>query len=190
MNRPPNVEGLLRDAAPRALGAVLRRFGDFVDSEDAMQEALLAAATQWPVQGVPENQVGWLIHVASRRMTDRLRSEQARHRREVLLAAQEISANDEAFDHGYGPDQDDALVLMFMCSHPALSSASAIALKLRVVAGLRTAEIASAFLVPEATMAQRISRAKQSIKASAVPLAMPKGDEQEDDCVRCSMFSI
>ncbi len=171
MSRPPTVEGLLREAAPRVLGALVRRFGDFADSEDAVQEAMLAATTQWPAQGTPENPVGWLIHVASRRMIDRLRSEQARLRREGLMAAREIPAAEVA------SDRDDTLALMFMCAHPALTGASAIALTLRAVGGLTTGEIATAFLVPEATMAQRISRAKQSIKASAVPFGMPCGGE-------------
>ncbi len=171
MSRPPRTEDLLREAAPQVLGAVVRRFGDFADSEDAVQEALVAATTQWPAQGTPENPVGWLIHVASRRMTDRLRSEEARRRREGLVAAEERPAPEP------GPGHDDTLVLMFMCCHPALTPASAIALTLRAVAGLTTAEIANAFLVPEATMAQRISRAKQSIKTSAVPFRMPTGSE-------------
>jgi RNA polymerase sigma factor (sigma-70 family) len=172
VSRPASVEGLLRGAAPRVLAAVVRRFGDFADAEDAVQEALLAASTQWPAQGTPENPVGWLIHVASRRMTDRLRSESARGRREGLAGAREIPAPDVA------SGRDDTLVLMLMCCHPALTPASAIALTLRAVGGLSTAEIAAAFLVPEATMAQRISRAKQTIRVSGVPFAMPSGDER------------
>jgi len=171
VSRPPSIEDLLREAAPQVLGAGVRRFGDFADFEDAVQEALVAAATGWPAQGRPENPVGWLIHVASRRMTDRLRSEAARRRREGLVATEERPATEPAAGH------DDTLVLMFMCCHPALTPASAIALTLRAVAGLTTAEIANAFLVPEATMAQRISRAKQSIKTSAVPFRMPTGSE-------------
>jgi RNA polymerase sigma factor (sigma-70 family) len=171
VSRPPSIEDLLREAAPQVLGAVVRRFGDFADSEDAVQEALVAAATGWPAQGTPDNPVGWLIHVASRRMTDRLRSEEARRRREGLVATEERPAPEPAGGH------DDTLVLMFMCCHPALTPASAIALTLRAVAGLTTAEIANAFLVPEATMAQRISRAKQSIETSAVPFRMPTGSE-------------
>jgi RNA polymerase sigma factor (sigma-70 family) len=169
--RPPSIEDLLREATPQVLGAVLRRFGDFAESEDAVQDALVEAATQWPARGLPENPVGWLIHVGSRRMTDRLRSDDARRRREDLVAAREPQAPDPV------PDHDDTLVLMFMCCHPALTPSSAIALTLRAVGGLTTAEIARAFLVPEATMAQRISRAKQSTKASAVPFRMPTGSE-------------
>jgi RNA polymerase sigma factor (sigma-70 family) len=171
VSRPPGIEDLLREAAPQVLGAVVRRFGDFAGSEDAVQEALIAAATQWPAQGTPDNPVGWLIHVASRRMTDQLRSEGARREREGVAAARELPGAEPE------TDSDDTLVLMFMCCHPALSPASAIALTLRAAGGLTTAEIASAFLVPEATMAQRISRAKQSIKASAVPFLMPARSE-------------
>jgi RNA polymerase sigma factor (sigma-70 family) len=172
VRRPADTEDLLREAAPRVLAAVVRRFGDFADSEDAVQEAMLDASRQWPAQGTPENPVGWLIHVASRRMTDRIRSESARRGREDAVAADRTEGPQAL------PDHDDTLVLMFMCCHPALTPASAIALTLRAVAGLTTAEIANAFLVPEATMAQRISRAKQSIKASPEPFRMPAGDER------------
>ncbi|HSS04079.1 MAG TPA: DUF6596 domain-containing protein [Solirubrobacterales bacterium] len=173
MGRPADTEDLLREAAPRVLAAVVRRFGDFSDSEDAVQEAMIAASAQWPAQGKPENPVGWLIHVASRRMTDRIRSETARRGREGAVEAGRAEAEAPSGD-------DDTLVLMFMCCHPALSPASAIALTLRAVAGLTTAEIGNAFLVPEATMAQRISRAKQSIKASPEPFRMPAGDERAE----------
>ncbi len=183
MSRPPAIEGLLRDCAPRALGAVARRFGDFADAEDAVQEALLAAATQWPAQGTPENPTGWLIHVASRRVTDRLRSEHARRGREQLAAAREPPAPAPAAEAPASPaagDRDDTLELIFTCCHPVLSAASAIALTLRAVVGLTTAEIAHAFLVPEATMAQRISRAKRAIKTSGVPFGAPSaGDRGE-----------
>jgi RNA polymerase sigma factor (sigma-70 family) len=171
VRRPPAIEDLLREAAPQVLGAVVRRFGDFADSEDAVQEALVAAATEWPARGTPDNPVGWLIHVASRRMVDRWRSDSARREREGAAAAAEPPEPEPA------PDFDDTLALMFMCCHTALTPPSAIALTLRAVGGLTTEEIAAAFLVPEATMAQRISRAKQSIKASNVPFHMPAGDE-------------
>ena len=174
MRRAADNEDLLREAAPRVLAAVVRRFGDFADSEDAVQEAMVDASRQWPAQGTPENPVGWLIHVASRRMTDRIRSESARRGREDAVAA-DPTKRPEAL-----PDHDDTLVLMFMCCHPALTPASAIALTLRAVAGLTTAEIGNAFLVPEATMAQRISRAKQSIKASPEPFRMPAGEERPE----------
>jgi RNA polymerase sigma factor (sigma-70 family) len=172
----PATEDLLREAAPQVLAAVVRRFGDFSDSEDAVQEAMIAAAEQWPRQGMPESPVGWLIHVASRRMTDRIRSDTARREREDLVGG-ERGGDDGSFELG---GADDALVLMFMCCHPALSPASAIALTLRAVAGLSTAEIAHAFLVPEATMGQRVSRAKQSIKASPEPFAIPAGEERPE----------
>src|SRR5215218_519070 len=181
--RDGRIEGLLRESAPRALAAVARRFGDFADAEDAVQEAMIDAARQWPAQGTPENPTGWLVHVASRRMTDRIRSESARRDREDALAAEraEPGTDPGAGGEPAGEDEaDDTLVLVFMCCHPALSPASAIALTLRAVAGLTTAEIAGAFLVPEATMAQRISRAKQSIKASPEPFAMPASDERAE----------
>jgi RNA polymerase sigma factor (sigma-70 family) len=173
---------LLRDLAPQVLGAVARRHGDFDAAEDAVQEALVAAATQWPAQGIPANPRGWLYHVALRRITDHLRSEIARRRREDAVASQVWA--EWAFvpppDVELGVDGDDTLTLLFMCCHPALTPASAIALTLRAVGGLTTAEIASAFLVPEATMAQRISRAKASIKASDAGFAMPEGAERAE----------
>ncbi len=159
---------------------MVRRFGDFAAAEDAVQEALLAAAVQWPREGIPDNPRGWLIQVASRRMTDHVRSELARRRREAF-AAMQVPPDQQlapAAGSGDGTDQDDTLILLFMCCHPALTPPSAIALTLRAVGGLTTAEIANAFLVPEATMAQRISRAKQSIKASGVPFRMPTDRER------------
>ncbi len=170
-------EHLLRELAPQVLGAVLRRFRDFASAEDAVQEALVAATTQWPREGLPDNPRGWLIQVASRRMTDYLRSELARRRRETYVAMQSAHEASAALTENE-TDQDDTLILLFMCCHPALTSSSAIALTLRAVGGLSTAEIANAFLVPEATMAQRISRAKQSIKASGVPFRLPTEQER------------
>ena len=169
-------EYLLRELAPEVLAAVIRRFHDFAAAEDAVQEALIAAAVQWPREGVPDNPRGWLIQVAARRMTDNLRSEAARRRREAEVATQfeEIA---HAPDIANETDDDDTLNLFFMCCHPSLTASSAIALTLRAVGGLTTAEIANAFLVPEATMAQRISRAKQSIKDSGVPFQMPSSPE-------------
>jgi RNA polymerase sigma factor (sigma-70 family) len=170
-------EHLLRDLAPQVLGAVIRRFHDFADAEDAVQEALIAASVQWPREGVPGNPRGWLYQVACRRMTDQIRSESARRRRETTVAEElERLAPVAEIDNSLG--QDDTLILLFMCCHPALSQPSAIALTLRAVGGLTTAEIANAFLVPEATMAQRISRAKQSIKASGAPFRLPTDQEQ------------
>ena len=165
-------EHLLRDLAPQVLGAVVRRFRDFAAAEDAVQEALVAAAVQWPREGAPANPRAWLIHVAARRMTDHIRSESARRRRETEVVAEQtfLTPPPEIVSD---IEQDDTLVLLYMCCHPALSPSSAIALTLRAVGGLTTAEIAHAFLVPEATMAQRISRAKQTIKSSGVPFRMP-----------------
>lgn len=176
------VGHLLRELAPQVLGAVARRHGDFGAAEDAVQEALIAAAKQWPVAGMPANPSSWLYHVAVRRLTDEVRADLARRRREDAVAS-ELWA-DWAFvpspDRDVGVEQDDTLLLLFMCCHPALSPPSAIALTLRAVGGLTTAEIATAFLVPEATMAQRISRAKQTIKASGIPFAMPTEAERAE----------
>ena len=171
MNTTPIIEDLLRQSAPQVLGAVLRRFGDFAAAEDAVQEALISAATHWPEDGVPDDPRAWLIRTAGRRMTDQIRSDQARRRREEVAARRDRPAAAVA-------GQDDTLILLFMCCHPALTPASAIALTLRAVGGLRTAEIANAFLVPESTMAQRISRAKQRIKVSEIPFQLPVGDER------------
>ena len=170
-------EHLLRDLAPQVLGAVIRRFRDFAAAEDAVQEALIAAAAQWPLEGLPGNPRAWLIQVAFRRMADHVRSELARRQRETA-AAVEMDQLAPPVDAGSETDQDDTLILLFMCCHPALTSSSAIALTLRAVGGLTTAEIANAFLVPEATMAQRISRAKNSIKASGVPFRLPTSEER------------
>jgi RNA polymerase sigma factor (sigma-70 family) len=173
---------LLRALAPQVLGILVRRHGRFDACEDAVQEALLAAALQWPAQGTPENPRGWLVTVASRRLTDQLRSEHARRRREDTAAAQ-IPA-DEAFAPAAGdeqpPEHDDTLTLLVLCCHPALSPPSQLALTLRAVGGLTTAQIASAFLVPEATMAQRISRAKQSIRAAGGGFEMPPEPERAE----------
>jgi RNA polymerase sigma factor (sigma-70 family) len=164
------AESLLRDLAPQVLGATIRRFRDFAAAEDAVQEALVAATAQWPREGIPENPRGWLIHVAARRMTDYIRSDTARRAREVDAAT---DTDERITELGERKEGDDTLILLFMCCHPALTPSSAIALTLRAVGGLTTAEIAKAFLVPESTMAQRISRAKHTIKASGVPFRMP-----------------
>ena len=171
------IENLLRELAPQVLSPVVRRFRDFAAAEDAVQEALIAAASQWPRDGVPANPRGWLIQVASRRMADHIRSEVARRRREQT-AAEEAERLALPVDEGMDSVEDDVLLLLFMCCHPALTPASAIALTLRAVGGLTTAEIANAFLVPEATMAQRISRAKQSIKESGIPFQFPTPEER------------
>src|SRR5581483_10184412 len=177
MNSSPDIEQLLRELAPQVLGAVVRRFHDFAAAEDAVQEALLAAALQWPREVIPENPRAWLIQVASRRMTDQVRSDSARRRRETEAALESGYVIPPAEIENM-TEQDDTLILLFMCSHPALTPSSAIALTLRAVGGLTTAEIAHAFLVPEATMAQRISRAKQTIQTSGVPFALPDHHER------------
>jgi len=175
------AEDLLRRLAPQVLGAVVRRYGHFDTAEDATQEALLAAAMQWPKEGVPDNPRAWLITVASRRLTDLLRGEHARQRREGTVASRALPEQwlAPAADRP-AADADDTLVLLFMCCHPALSPASQIALTLRAVGGLTTAEIARAFLVPEATMTRRISRAKERIKDSGIPFALPPGGERHE----------
>jgi RNA polymerase sigma factor (sigma-70 family) len=173
----PPIEHLLRQFTPQVLGIVVRKFRDFAAAEDAVQEASLAAATQWPRDGLPENPRAWLTQVAFRRMTDHIRSESARRRRESE-AALEMDQLTPPVDAAREPDQDDTLILLFMCCHPALTPASAIALTLRAVGGLTTAEIAHAFLVPEPTMAQRISRAKQSIQDSSIPFQLPTTEER------------
>lgn len=171
------IEGLFRELAPQVLGAVVRRFHDFPAAEDAVQESLLAAALQWPREGAPENPRGWLIQVASRRMMDSRRSEEARRRRETD-ASLEADRLKPAVDADTETDRDDTLTLFFMCCHPSLTLSSAIALTLRAVGGLTTAEISHAFLVPEATLAQRISRAKQIIKNSGIPFQLPTAEER------------
>jgi RNA polymerase sigma factor (sigma-70 family) len=157
---------LLRALAPRALGAVVRRYGHFADAEDAVQEALLAAATTWPA-GTPDNPLAWLIRVASRKMADQYRSDEARRRREEIAASWSLAPAEPVTAH------DDTLTLMLMCCDPALSPGTAIPLTLRAVGGLTTREIAAAFLVPEATMAQRISRAKAKLKGLGEPFTLP-----------------
>jgi RNA polymerase sigma factor (sigma-70 family) len=176
------IEGLLRELAPQVLAALTRRFGSFETAEDAVQEALLAAATQWPAQGLPENPRGWLITVGSRRLTDQLRSDLARARRETAAAAllPPIELVAPAADDDLASDEDDTLKLLFLCCHPALSPASQVALTLRAVGGLTTAQIAQAFFVPEATMAQRISRAKQSIKAAGARFDLPPDEDRAE----------
>jgi predicted RNA polymerase sigma factor len=178
MSGAVSTESLLRELAPQALGAVARRSGDFSAAEDAVQEALLAAATHWPADGVPGNPLGWLIRVAARRMTDQYRSEDARRRREALAASWSLGTPAGPVPGEDAGARDDTLILMFMCCHPSLTPGSAIPLTLRAVGGLTTREIAAAFLVPEPTMAQRISRAKATLKASAEPFTLPPPDQR------------
>jgi RNA polymerase sigma factor (sigma-70 family) len=173
------VEDLLRELAPQVLGALVRRYGQFHLCEDASQEALLAAAVQWPADGIPENPRGWLVTVGSRRLLDQMRSEQSRRTREELIAvatpqAELLGPPADAEPTG----RDDSLALVFGCCHPDLSSPSQIALTLRAVGGLTTAQIAAAFGVPEATMAQRISRAKQTIRENGLDFGLPAAAER------------
>ncbi len=167
-------ETLLRELAPQVLAAVARRHGRFDLAEDATQEALIAAAQQWPVDGVPDHPRGWLIAVATRRLIDALRAEASRSRREETALAQEPPPGADV------PDDDDTLTLLFLCCHPALSAPSQLALTLRAIGGLTTAEIAAAFLVPEATMAQRISRAKAAITEAGGRFERPRDDERAE----------
>jgi predicted RNA polymerase sigma factor len=168
------IEGLLRELAPRVLGTLIRRYGQFDACEDAVQEALLAAAVQWPREGVPARPGAWLLTVAARRLVDDWRSDSARRRREENAAALELPGNRHV------SDQDDTLTLLFLCCHPSLTAPSQLALTLRAVGGLTTAEIANAFLVPEATMAQRISRAKLTIKNTGIGLDLPPEAQRAD----------
>jgi len=166
------TDGLLASLAPQVLGALVRRFGDFAAAEDAVQEALIAASSTWPDNGVPDEPLAWLTRVARRRLADHYRSSDARQTREELAASWAIEPPEPL------GDSDDSLILMFMCCHPSLTATSAIPLTLRAVGGLTTREIAAAFLVPEATMAQRISRAKATVKASAVPFELPTATDR------------
>jgi RNA polymerase sigma factor (sigma-70 family) len=170
-----DIAELLRELAPEVLGALVRRYGRFGACEDAVQEAMLAAVTSWPARGVPDSPKGWLLTVASRRLIDEVRSEHARRRREQEDAA---AAAPLGQPRQPGADHDDSLTLLFLCCHPALSGPSQIALTLRAAGGLSTAQIAAAFLVPEATMAQRISRAKDAIRASGARFEMPAPAER------------
>ena len=172
MTSPREIESLLRELAPQVLGALVRRYGGFDTCEDAVQEALLAAALQWPSDGLPDNPKAWLITAASRRRIEVWRSESARQRREEVAAALEPAEPETA------PGVDDTLTLLLLCCHPSLTQASQVALTLRAVGGLTTAEIARAYLVPETTIGQRISRAKQRIKASGAEFRLPPGDER------------
>ena len=174
MTADRRVEDLLRELAPQVLGALVRRYGQFDPAEDAVQEALLAAAVQWPSGGIPDNPRAWLTTVASRRLVDEWRSESARRRREENAAVLELA------EPAPVAGEDDTLTLLLLCCHPALSAPSQLALTLRAVGGLSTAEIAAAFLVPEATMAQRISRAKQRIRAAGAHFDLPPAPERAE----------
>jgi predicted RNA polymerase sigma factor len=168
----PTIEDLLRECAPRVLAALVHRYGQFDACEDGVQEALLAASRQWPVDGVPGRPRAWLTTVAGRALVDGWRADSARRRREALAALDPVARAQES-----GPD--DTLTLLFLCCHPAISPPSQLALTLRAVGGLSTAQIASGFLVPEATIAKRISRAKQSIRAAGARFEQPTGADRE-----------
>jgi RNA polymerase sigma factor (sigma-70 family) len=170
----PELEHLLRTEAPQVLGALVRRFGHFDIAEDAVQEALLAAAQQWPNHGIPDHPRGWLIRVGYRRMIDQLRAEQLRQRRECQLASQPTPASLEE------PVADDSLTLLFLCCHPILTPVSQVALTLRAVGGLTTAEIAHAYGVSDVAMGQRISRAKQQIKSAGERFVLPSAEDREN----------
>jgi RNA polymerase sigma factor (sigma-70 family) len=184
-------EDLLRELAPQVLGALVRRYGHFDTAEDAVQEALLAAAQQWPADGLPDNPRAWLITVASRRLTDLLRSEQARQRREDKVTQWVLPEEwlVPAADSSAGAS-DDTLILLFLCCHPSLSAGSQIALTLRAVGGLTTTEIARAFLVPEATMTRRITRAKQSVKQAGARFSLPPDRAERLDAVLKVIYLI
>ncbi|WP_327580799.1 sigma-70 family RNA polymerase sigma factor [Nonomuraea sp. NBC_00507] len=177
MTVPPRIEDLLREHAPQVLGALVRRYGHFDTAEDAVQEALVAASAQWPADGIPQEPRTWLIRVASRRLIDMLRSEQSRRDREAAEAVRILPEQYLASPADAGLPTDDSLVLLFVCCHPALSRPSQVALTLRAVGGLTTPEIARAFLVPEPTLAQRISRAKKQIKTSGIGFQPPPPSE-------------
>jgi RNA polymerase sigma factor (sigma-70 family) len=178
------TEDLLRELAPQVLGMLMRRYDGLDSCEDAVQEALLDAAVQWPASGPPGNPRGWLLTVATRRLADLLRSDAARRRREDAVALATPPAVLAGADAGLDGDpagnaRDDTLTLLFLCCHPALSAASQVALTLRAVGGLSTAEIARAFGVPEATMAQRISRGKQQIRAAGARFVPPDAADRD-----------
>ncbi|MFD0900392.1 RNA polymerase sigma factor [Actinomadura sediminis] len=177
MNR--ELEDLLRAEAPQVLGALVRRFGRFDIAEDAVQEALLTASRTWPAEGVPENPRGWLVRVGYRRMVDLLRSDQARHRREQEVGAAELAMR--APDRRADPvrETDDSLTLLLLCCHPALDPTSQVALTLRAVGGLTTAEIARAHGTTEPTMGARISRAKQRLARAGARFAPPTDADRD-----------
>ncbi len=177
MSPDVRIEDLLRELAPQVLGALMRQHGQFDACEDAVQEALLTAALQWAEAGLPESPRSWLMTVASRRLVDAWRSDSARRRREETDAILDVPTQAQSAE---ASDEDDTLTLLFLCCHPSLSVPSQLALTLRAVGGLTTAEIGSAFLVPEATMGQRISRAKQTIKRSRVRFSLPPEPERAE----------
>jgi RNA polymerase sigma factor (sigma-70 family) len=176
------AEDLLRALAPQVLAALVRRHQAFDLCEDAVQDALLEAVAQWPERGIPDNPRAWLVTVATRRLIDRVRSDRSRRVREerIMIGSPPAEFLRAAGEEDFDPDRDDSLVLLLLCCHPALTPSSQIALTLRAAGGLSTAEIASAFFVPESAMAQRISRAKQLIRDAGATFSMPPPGEAED----------
>ncbi len=164
-----DLERVWRDEAPHVLAALVRRYGDFDTAEDAVQEALLAAATQWPEEGLPRDPRAWLVRVASRRLVDQWRAQSTRTAREERVVREDVAE--------VVTGSDDSLALLLLCCHPSLSRPSQVALTLRAVGGLSTAQVARGFLVPEATMAQRISRAKARLRETDGPFAVPPARE-------------
>ena len=185
------IEDLLRELAPRVLGVLVRRHSQFSACEDAVQEALLAAALQWPSDGVPGNPRAWLMSVASRRLVDEWRSDSARRRREESVASSEVA--DAMVAPGIVADasveEDDTLTLLLMCCHPSLAPSAQLALTLRAVGGLTTAEIARACFVPEATMAQRIERRRRSSRPGSLSPCRPTRSDPSgcgSSCMCCT----
>lgn len=169
-----DVGELLRPLVPQVLGTLVRRYGQFEACEDAVQEALVAAVEQWSAGEVPDNPRAWLLTVATRRLTDLWRSESARRRREETVAVQDVALTAVVAgpEDEQPPAQDDTLTLLFLCCHPAVTPSSQVALTLRAVGGLTTAEIARAFLVPEGTMARRITRRRKASRRPVRPLRL------------------
>jgi RNA polymerase sigma factor (sigma-70 family) len=179
---PPTIEDLLRELAPQVLGVLTRRYGDFDSAEDAVQEALLAAARHWPAEGVPAAPRGWLIQTATRRLIDHWRSEQSRRQRESLTALEEPPEPAVVAE-------DDTLTVLFLCCHPALTAPAAIALTLRAVGGLTTAEIAKAFLVPEATMGNASAGPNSASRPPRCRSGCPRPRNCRSGCAWCCTCS-